>query len=222
MRSSIWREPIAFHTGPKANGRSSSVCRTGSSDFSTSAAATADWPSLVRAAHPDAQFVAVDFSPPMLERLRDRFASDPAVSILDHSLDDPLPDVGLFDAVVSSFAIHHVSHARKRALYAEVFERLVPGGVFCNLEHVSSPTPALHQRFLDALNIAPEDEDTSNQLLDVETQLSWLRQIGFTDVDCLWKWRELALLVGTRRTPTVNGSPRTELEHEPSTENPEV
>jgi hypothetical protein len=57
---------------------------------------------------------------------------------------------------------------------------------------------ALHQHFLAALSIRPEDEDPSNKLLDVGTQLGWLRAMGFTDVDCLWKWRELALLAATK------------------------
>lgn len=153
---------------------------------------------LVKLARPAAQAVAMDFSPTMLERLRDRFATDAAVEIVAHNLDEPLPVRGPFDAVVSSFAIHHVADERKRALYEEAFGLLAPGGVFCNLEHVSSPTPTLHARFLAALSVAPEDEDPSNKLLDVETQLAWLRQIGFDHVDCLWKWRELALLVGTR------------------------
>jgi len=152
--------------------------------------------SLILLAHPDAQGVAVDFSPPMLEKLRSRFRADTRVQIVVHDLERPLPELGRFDAVVSSFAIHHLPHERKRELYKEVWAALQPGGVFCNLEHVTSATQRLHERFLAALGITAGEEDPSNKLLDVETQLRWLREIGFVDVDCHWKWRELALLAG--------------------------
>jgi cyclopropane fatty-acyl-phospholipid synthase-like methyltransferase len=153
---------------------------------------------LVLAARPDADGVALDFSPAMLDRSRARFAENRRVRIVEHNLDDPLPPMGRFDAVVSCFAIHHLSHRRKHALYEEVFEMLEPGGVFCNLEHVASPTVRLHEQFLAALGVAPAGEDPSNKLLDVHTQVEWLRALGFEDADCHWKWRELALLAGVK------------------------
>jgi tRNA (cmo5U34)-methyltransferase len=142
--------------------------------------------------------VAIDFSPAMLEAAGKGFAGDSSVSIIAHNLDDPLPTLGKFDAIVSCFVIHHLMHERKRALYAEIHDRLNPGGVFCNLEHVASPTSRLHEEFLHSIGNSVESEDPSNKLLDLETQLRWLREVGFVDVDCHWKWRELALLVGRR------------------------
>lgn len=153
---------------------------------------------LVRNAHPDTEAVAVDFSPAMLEAARKRFARDPRVSVVEHNMDSSLPSLGSFDAVISSFAIHHLVHERKRALYREIFGMLNPAGVFCNLEHVSSPSARLHEEFLLRIGFTVETEDPSNKLLDFETQLGWLREIGFGNVDCQWKWRELALLVGVR------------------------
>jgi len=153
---------------------------------------------LVREQHPDTEAVAMDFSPAMLEAVRKRFAGIAAVSVVAHNLDHPLPRLGKFDAVISSFAIHHLVHERKRTLYAEIYDLLNSGAVFCNLEHVASPTPKLHEEFLRRIGFTVETEDPSNKLLDFETQLRWLREIGFVDVDCHWKWRELALLAGRR------------------------
>lgn len=162
---------------------------------------------LVRRGQTELEAVAVDFSPAMLEAARKRFAEDASVTVFAHNLDEPLPAESLageclasakFDAVISCFAIHHLVHERKRALYREVFALLNPGGVFCNLEHVRSPTARLHEEFLHRIGYTVETEDPSNKLLDAETQLAWLRESGFVDVDCHWKWRELALLAGRR------------------------
>jgi tRNA (cmo5U34)-methyltransferase len=153
---------------------------------------------LLKIERPNVQSVAIDFSPTMLEAVKTRFAGDSSVEVIALNMDEPLPELGLFDAVVSSFAIHHLTHERKLSLYTEILHFLQPGGIFCNLEHVASPTFKLHEHFLQSIGKTVEQDDPSNKLLDVETQLGWLREIGFTDVDCYWKWLELALLIGVK------------------------
>jgi tRNA (cmo5U34)-methyltransferase len=154
---------------------------------------------LVLSTRPGATGVGLDFGDEMLRRARERFAGDARVAIDRHDLDEPLPAaLGTFDLVVSSFAIHHCPPARQHDLYGEVFEILRPGGRFVNAEHVASPSVELHQEFLTALGVAPEQDDPSNQLVAVEQHLTWLNAHGFENSECFWKWRELAVVAGTR------------------------
>jgi SAM-dependent methyltransferase len=46
---------------------------------------------LLLLARPAAVGVAVEFSPPMLQRLRQRFANDRRVEVVEHDLERPLP-----------------------------------------------------------------------------------------------------------------------------------
>ncbi len=149
----------------------------------------------------EVEIIAADFSAEMLRRARERFVDDARVTVVEHDLNRPLPESwGTFDAVVSAFAIHHVVDARKRVLFGEVFRALGAGGVFLDLEHVSSPTPELHDAFLHAFGLTTHEDDPSNQLASVEAQLEWLRELGFEQVDCHWKWRELARPAGGKPT----------------------
>jgi tRNA (cmo5U34)-methyltransferase len=138
--------------------------------------------------------VAVDRSAPMLTEARCRFANDTRVRIEQWDLADSIAALGQFDVVVSGFAIHHLSDERKQGLFAEVAAQLNSGGMFANLEVVASPTPELHAAFRSAIGRA--EDDPEDLLVDVDTQLQWMRRSGLEQVDCMWKWRGFALLVG--------------------------
>ncbi len=142
--------------------------------------------------------VGLDVSELMLEAARERFADNQRIEVVEHDLTEPLPALGRFDAIVSSMAIHHLEDERKHSLYGEVFDLLEPGAVFANFEHVAAPTRRLHLAFFAAIDEPLEHEDPSDRLLDVESQLRWLRELGFDDVDCYWKWLEMALIVGVK------------------------
>lgn len=144
------------------------------------------------------EFVAIDISPTMISMLKNNFGSDNSVKIMEYDLDNPLSitELGYFDVIVSSFAIHHLKNNRKYSLYEEIYDMLNSGGIFCNLEHVSSVSVKQHLKFLDLMDIAHGQGDRTNRLLSVERQLQMLREIGYIEVDCYWKWYEMALLVG--------------------------
>ena len=59
---------------------------------------------------------------------------------------------------------------------------------------VASPTPELHAAFRAAIGRAQDDPE--DLLAPVEAQLDWMRAANLVQVDCLWKWRGFALLVG--------------------------
>ncbi len=151
---------------------------------------------LVRGHRPKARAIGLDSSAPMLERARARFADDPGVELRRHDLALPLEEPGPFDAVVSALAIHHLEDERKRELFGEVLTLLAPGGVFANLDLVSSASPRLHEYF--RREIGRTEDDPSDRLAGLGEQLGWLRAAGFGEVDCHFKWLELALVVAVR------------------------
>ncbi len=173
---------------------------------------------------PEAEILLADFSEPMLEAARRRFPSPPhQLRIVDFSKPDWLDrvrDLGPFDAVVSGFAIHHQPDESKRRIYTEIFDILAPGAPFIHIEHVASATSWIQHQFDELLvdcmlaydqaigggrtreQAATEyvyrPDKAANKLAPLETQLEWLRQIGYRDVDCLFKVYELTLFIGRK------------------------
>ena len=176
--------------------------------------------------YPNAACVLLDFSEPMIEEAKKQLsghADRTEFVIGDFGAGDWVRLVvadGPFDAIVSGYAIHHQTHERKRELYGEIFGLVRPGGVFINVEHVQSNSRwiesiwdescidslyAFHQREgteKTREQVAEEfyhrDDKEANILAPVEVQCEWLRECGFEDVDCFFKFFELAVFGGRR------------------------
>jgi cyclopropane fatty-acyl-phospholipid synthase-like methyltransferase len=143
---------------------------------------------------PGDRVVGIDLSEPMLARANDRFISDPRVRVLQWNLADSIETFGAFDVILSGFAIHHLEDERKKTLFSEIANQLHPGGLFANLEVIASATPELHAEFVSL--IGRQADDPEDRLADIDSQLRWMRDAGLTQVDCLWRWRGFALMVG--------------------------
>jgi len=176
-------------------------------------------------AHSLAHVTFADFSEPMLEAAKKQIGNNRRATIIKADFGTPdwvrsLEAEKRFDVIVSGFAIHHQTDNRKKELYTEIYELLQEGGIFLNLEHVSSVTPSVRDLFdsffVDHLlrfhaDTSPNktrheiEEDyyrrpdkKENMLASVEVQCEWLRDIGFQDVDCFLKVLELALFGGRK------------------------
>src|SRR5690349_23785660 len=138
----------------------------------------------VLAAHPHAELSAIDSSPEMLERARQRL---PEAHLRLARLEDPLPE-GPFDLVVSTLAVHHLDGPGKQGLFRRVADVLEPGG-----------------RFVLADLVVPEDQadvvtsvDWHYDLPDrLDDQLVWLRDAGL-EAETVWSYKDLAVMRATR------------------------
>ncbi|HEX4437166.1 MAG TPA: methyltransferase domain-containing protein [Solirubrobacteraceae bacterium] len=163
---------------------------------------------LMRTVAPEASAVLVDFSEPMLARAESRLgtggwqAVQGDLSIAGWQRDLPSQS---FDAVVSAYAIHHLTSERKRELFVEIHSLLAPGGMCVNMDvvRITGPLDGLFDERIaeahgeiahDHASASPGEDTFGDSAEDrpdpLEDQLTWLREAGFEQVEVHFKWAE--------------------------------
>lgn len=127
--------------------------------------------------------------------------------------------VGPYDAVVTSFACHHLPDRMKQKAYAAAFASLRPRGCMLIADFVHSGTEFYGEVF-DQLRVdllrreGWSEADIKTRYVDhrrlelpapMELQRAWLEGIGFVDVECFWKYLNLAVF-GGRKAPESSGA----------------
>lgn len=173
--------------------------------------------------YPESRMVFADFSEPMLDKLRGKIGTTSQAKVINTDFASPawagsVEPEKPFDIIVSGFAIHHQPDTRKKALYTEIYDLLAEGGLFLNLDQVSSASAGISEIFdgffldhilrfqatagldvsMKAVEAAYYQDKKENIPAPVEAQCQWLRDTGFQEVDCFYKTFELALFGGRK------------------------
>ena len=132
---------------------------------------------------------------------------------------------GALRCVLSSLAIHHLTHEDKRSLYSRIAERLEPSGALLISDVVLPNNAMVRRATVDAWHRVARERsqeltgslDTYRRLADegwgppetdepepgemparVYDHLTWLKEAGFGDVDCFWMRGGIAIYGGYR------------------------
>ena len=169
---------------------------------------------------PQARLVLYDISSQMLDVARERFAElEDRVSVVEADY-LRLDALDTYDAVVSSFSIHHLAHVDKQRLFSLAYRALKSSGAFINIDQIQAPTPDLMDLYwygwLEKVRSAGADEEQVQESIrrrrkldndaTLSDQLRWLADAGFTDVDCIYKHYFIGVLYG-RKQPAAGPRP---------------
>ena len=118
-----------------------------------------------------------------------------------------------YDVAVSSLSLHHlVTDEDKKNFYRKIYKALTTEGVFYNADNVIASNDYLQGFYMNKWkefmrkSISKEEiennwipryyiEDRPAKLID---QLTWLKEIGFADVDVIWKFYNFAVYGGRK------------------------
>jgi tRNA (cmo5U34)-methyltransferase len=162
--------------------------------------------SMLLARYPTARLTLIDISDRMMDVARLRFANQ---SHVQYIVDDYTNYVfeSKFDLIVSALSIHHLTDSDKKALYQNTYDNLRDGGVFVNADQVLGNTMFIDSMYktdwtrkVEASGLRKEEilaayERTKlDQMSPLDVQIGWLRESGFSDVDCVYKYYNFVVL----------------------------
>ncbi|MDA8325218.1 MAG: methyltransferase domain-containing protein [Nitrospiraceae bacterium] len=163
----------------------------------------------------------VDGSADMLEKARKRLAGFRNIDYVQASFQQMVKSNvpgREFDFAISSLAIHHLSQAEKKELFGYIYSVLTNSGHFLNIDVVLAPASALEdfymrlwQEWIDNrmvfLRVADESlsaytrkykENADNKPDTLDYQLGVLKDVGFRDVDCYYKYGIFTIFGGRK------------------------
>ena len=167
---------------------------------------------MVKESYPFASIHCVDIAKNMIEIAKHKLSKYSDITYENADLTQYF-FTNSYDVVLSSLTLHHlVTDKDKINFYTKVYHALNSNGVFYNADNVIGSNEAmqennmLHWKNFMRKTVSEEEieqtwikryleEDRPAKLID---QLNWLKDIGFVDIDVIWKYYNFAVYGGKK------------------------
>lgn len=161
---------------------------------------------------PKARIVGIDKDEKILKVATKKLKNlAPKVELIKGDFGDFLPK-GKYNAVISLLSIHHLTHFQKK-LFKRIYQNLKPRGIFINgdfiisdSKYINRENAKMEKEFMKSQGIkrlglltsggkicAEDDFPTT-----IENQIKWLKQAGFKEIDCVWRYFNYAIYCGLK------------------------
>ncbi|SFS07515.1 class I SAM-dependent methyltransferase [Anaeromicropila populeti] len=162
---------------------------------------------------PNASIDAYDLAINSVNTYNKRFEDYNAHACIGDLRDEAIYKADYYDCVVSSLAIHHLpTDKEKYSVYKNSFKTLKPNGYISIGENVAGSSVRLTKLYesmwLDYMRDNGLNENAVQQYYDeyfekdspisMMKQLSMMSDIGFSEIDCMWKYSFYAVFGGMK------------------------
>ena len=167
---------------------------------------------MVASNYPSAKIVLMDVSDKMLLEARKRVEhcqNEFDFVVSNYSQADSF--IKNYDLIISSLSIHHLTDKDKQELFKTIYAHLEVGGIFINADQVLGETSEIEQSYRakwlkqamaegtteEELNAALE-RMKEDKMSTLSSQIKWLENSGFLNVNCWYKNYSFAVYSGSK------------------------
>lgn len=158
--------------------------------------------------YPNASLTLIDISEKMLTIAKERFKDLTNIRYIaedytKYDFDDK------YDIIISALSIHHLPDEEKSRLYKKCYSMLAENGIFINSDQTLGETPYIEtlnkkiwKREIESSGLTKDeilscyDRIKLDKEATLQQQLYWLKEAGFSDVSCIYKYYHFAVMIG--------------------------
>ena len=166
----------------------------------------------IKEKYPNSRITCVDIAQNMLKMAQSKLQNYSDISYQNEDFQE-LEFESEYDVIISSLALHHLkSEKQKKKFYNKIYRALAKKGIFINADMVLASNEEVQKVYMEKWksfmqkNVSKKEVENKwipkyhqeDWPVKMMQHIQWLQNIGFKEVDVVWKYYNYAVYTGKK------------------------